>query len=49
MFRNLLKRYRTWVKATKTMNELYALSDKELSDIGIHRGMIRSIVYETVE
>ena len=29
--------------ARDTMKELYALSDAELSDIGIHRSQIRSI------
>ena len=36
----------------KTINELNALSNSELNDIGINRGMIRSIAessYPTVE
>lgn len=30
----------------RTFNELHALTDRELNDIGINRGMIRSIVEE---
>lgn len=31
----------------QTIRELHALSDKELNDIGINRGMIRSIAMES--
>lgn len=30
----------------KTVNDLSKLSDRELKDIGIHRGMIRSVALE---
>ena len=30
----------------KTLDELNQLSDRELSDIGIHRGLIRSIAMQ---
>lgn len=37
-------RYRTF---NATYNELTDLSDRELSDLGLSRSMIRSIAYET--
>lgn len=33
-------------KVNETINELSALTDKELNDIGINRGMIRSVAEE---
>lgn len=35
--------------ARQTINELGKLTDKELNDIGIHRGEIYSIAYQTAE
>ena len=35
-------------KVIRTMRELSALSDYELQDIGINRGMIHSVAKETV-
>lgn len=47
----LLKRFEdNWQRNKayrKTYDELSKLSDKELDDIGINRGMIRSIAMET--
>lgn len=40
-----MKRAR-WMLQQQTIRELHALSDKELNDIGINRGMIRSIAME---
>lgn len=34
-------------KINKTIQELQALTDRELSDIGISRGMIKSVAHET--
>lgn len=33
----------------QTMNELYALSDRELNDLGIHPSMIPTIAREAAE
>jgi uncharacterized protein YjiS (DUF1127 family) len=35
-------RYRTY---RRTVDELEALTDRELSDLGIHRSMVRGIAY----
>lgn len=40
------RKYDTWTKYRHTVNELSSLSDKELRDIGISRGMIHSIAME---
>lgn len=40
---NKIKQYQTQQRA---MKELYAMSDKELADIGITRGMIPFVVKE---
>lgn len=40
---NALKR---WSMRRKTANQLYAMTDRELSDIGIGRGDIRRVAYE---
>jgi uncharacterized protein YjiS (DUF1127 family) len=45
-FKGIMKSYTAYKKYNQTVNELSSLSDKELSDIGIHRGMIRSIANE---
>lgn len=38
--------YERWTRYRKTVSELSKLTDKELSDIGIHRGVIHSIAME---
>jgi len=43
-FMNALKRRSNY---KSTYNELYRLSDRELSDLGLCRGDIRNIAYET--
>ena len=43
-FMNALKRRNNY---KLTYNELYRLSDRELSDLGLCRGDIRHIAYET--
>lgn len=45
-FRNIVKRIRAERKIQKTIEELNQLTDKELNDIGISRGMIRSVAME---
>lgn len=46
-FISLKKReFKAYRDARATVNELQALSDKELQDIGISRGMIHSIAQE---
>lgn len=35
-----------WMLQQQTIRELNMLSDKELNDIGINRGMIRSVAME---
>lgn len=45
-FKGVMKRYAKYKKYNETLNELSKLSDKELSDIGLHRGMIRSVANE---
>lgn len=35
--------------ANETIKELSRLSDRELNDMGLHRGMIRQIAYEHYE
>lgn len=44
--KDLKKRYTLHKEYKKTLDELYSLSDKELNDIGINRGMVRSIAME---
>lgn len=43
----LLTRFRTYMarraQVNKTINELASLTDRELSDLGIHRSQIRSV------
>jgi uncharacterized protein YjiS (DUF1127 family) len=36
-------------KATNIMRELYQLSDRELSDLGINRNQIPSIAYDATK
>lgn len=37
---NLIRSYRNWRRYRQTINELSRLSDRELNDLGIHRGDI---------
>lgn len=46
LFRQAAKRYRQRRAARATIDELRALNDRLLSDIGLHRGEIRSLVTE---
>ena len=39
----VISNIRNWNNARKTRNELNKLSDRELYDIGIHRGNISSV------
>ena len=45
--RDLVQSFKTEQKIRHTIKELNALSDAELRDIGINRGMIISIAYES--
>lgn len=45
---NILKSYNTWKGVRKTRNELNALSNRELNDLGISRGDIHFIATRTV-
>ena len=49
MFKNLITWWTESKKIRTTEKELYRLSDKELSDIGIHRSMIPSIARDCAE
>lgn len=40
----MVKIYTRWQKQRRTRQELYALSERELNDIGINRGDIERIV-----
>jgi len=46
-FKDMIQSFKTAQKIRQTINELNALSDAELRDIGINRGMITSIAYES--
>lgn len=48
-FKSLKARYTRYQSYRATVNELSALSDKELQDIGMNRGMIHSVAMEAVE
>lgn len=45
-FRDLKRNYDTARKVSATIKELSALTDKELNDIGLSRGMIRSVAMD---
>lgn len=47
--KGLYKRVEITKKVNSTIKELNQLSDKELADIGITRGMIRSIAMEAYD
>ena len=46
-FKSLKNTISTHQKVNTTIKELNKLSDRELADIGISRGMIRSVAMET--
>lgn len=46
--RNLAKSFQKWRRIRATMNELYGLSDRELSDLGISRADIPRISRDAV-
>jgi uncharacterized protein YjiS (DUF1127 family) len=39
-------KYKAWKGARETVKELSSLSDRELADIGLHRGAIKGIAQE---
>ena len=45
-FQDIFKSYDKYLHYKKTVEELSALTDKELNDIGISRGMIHSVAME---
>ena len=45
-FKSLKVRYQKYKVYTSTVKELSSLTDKELKDIGVSRGMIHSIAME---
>lgn len=47
VYMNLYRGYKRWKSVRHTISELTALSDRELNDLGIHRGMIHSIAVGT--
>jgi uncharacterized protein YjiS (DUF1127 family) len=46
-FKDMIQSFKTAQKIRLTIKELNALSDAELRDIGINRGMIISVAYES--
>lgn len=42
----LAQRFARYQTYRTTLNELQALNDRELADLGVSRGMIRSIAYQ---
>lgn len=46
MFTDLKTRYNRWVRYKQTLNELSALSGRELADLGITRHDIRKLARE---
>ncbi len=45
---DILNNVRTWNRVRQTRNELYSLSNRELSDLGIARGDIPRIARNAV-
>ncbi|SHM70832.1 DUF1127 domain-containing protein [Roseibium suaedae] len=43
MFDTVVRKYSTWVKYRRTIDELSRLSSRELSDLGIHRNDIKFV------
>lgn len=48
MFEVLKSRFSTWKRYNRTVNELSALSNRELSDLGLARGDIHRVAREAV-
>ena len=48
MFEVLKSRYTTWKRYTRTLQELEALSSRELADLGISRADIPRLAREAV-
>ena len=48
MFEVLKSRYTTWKRYTRTLQELEALSSRELADLGISRSDIPRLAREAV-
>ena len=42
---NMLTTYRRWKQYRRTVNELNALSPRDLSDVGIEPGQMRSVAW----
>jgi uncharacterized protein YjiS (DUF1127 family) len=40
---NLVRNYRNWRRYRETVSELSRLSNRELNDLGIHRGEIEAV------
>ena len=40
---NLIRSYRNWRRVRETVSELNRLSNRELADLGIHRGDIERV------
>ncbi|BCP55046.1 hypothetical protein K32_36630 [Kaistia sp. 32K] len=45
---NILASYKTWRKFRETYNELSRLNNRELADLGIHRGEIERVAKQAV-
>ncbi|MEJ8475984.1 DUF1127 domain-containing protein [Roseibium algae] len=43
MFDNVVRKYSSWVKYRRTVDELSRLSQRELSDLGISRNDIKFV------
>ena len=40
---NLVRNYRNWRRYRETVSELNRLTNRELNDLGIHRGQIEAV------
>ncbi|MBD8894363.1 DUF1127 domain-containing protein [Roseibium litorale] len=47
MFDTVVRKYSTWVKYRRTIDELSRLSSRELSDLGISRNDIKFVARRT--
>lgn len=47
MFDNVVRKYNSWVKYRRTVDELSRLSSRELSDLGMSRSDIKFIARQT--
>lgn len=48
MAMNIVASYKTWRKFRETYNELSRLNNRELADLGIHRGEIERVAKQAV-